>query len=270
MNRRGWMETWLLGAVVFAACGGVVAQEAPVPDILDPGTTSIEELLRLQQLQETVEGEVERRQEAGESFMGPGPRREPEVTPESLAEEGDVSLSELGLSDSEKFFEVLRQESREALGVSADEPATEPAEAADAAPVAAPEEGAEYDALQYSTPQAAAAMAARLRKETGVVVGEVGDPIVLRLPPPGNTAVVARGVLGYRLPLVAQQLMPSRVIGGLYIPSHRAYVVYREGQWQLTGERVEDVVRPRVVVREVDEPAPRVGLWRRLFGGGRR
>ena len=249
---------------------GMVAPEGV--DILDPGPMAIEELLRLQRLQEEVGDEIEGQRGAAEGFM-PGGGRGQGVDVESLADEKDVSLEDIGLTDADAFLRVLRERSREALGgVDPDSrggEAVEPGVVPEAPVVAVPipEEGEQYDAMQYSTPGAAAAMAARLPQGEGVVVGNVGDPVVLRLPPPGNTNVVQRGVLGYHLPLVGQETMPSRVVGGLYIPQHRAYVVYVEGQWRLTGERVENVAQPRVVVRPaVEEKKPRRGLWRLLFG----
>ena len=60
-------------------------------------------------------------------------------------------------------------------------------------------------------------------------------PFRLIVPAPRGSVPVARGAMGYRVPLVVKQKVPSRIQGGVYIPAHDAYVVLQPGHWELEG-----------------------------------
>ena len=60
-------------------------------------------------------------------------------------------------------------------------------------------------------------------------------PFRLIVPAPRGSILVARGAMGYRVPLVVKQEVPDQIQGGVYIPAHEAYVVLRPGSWDLEG-----------------------------------
>ena len=89
-------------------------------------------------------------------------------------------------------------------------------------------------------------------------------PALMRVPAPRGGVAVARGGLGYRVPLVVKQQVPARILGGVYMPAHETYVVLRPGYWELEGA-TEDPA-PVAVVEPTGEPGAAKGCWlRRLF-----
>lgn len=58
-------------------------------------------------------------------------------------------------------------------------------------------------------------------------------PFRLLVPAPRGSIPVARGAMGYRVPLVVKQEVPDQIQGGVYIPAHEAYVILRPGYWEL-------------------------------------
>ena len=60
-------------------------------------------------------------------------------------------------------------------------------------------------------------------------------PLRLIVPAPRGSILVARGAMGYRVPLVVKQEVPDQIQDGVYIPAHEAYVVLRPGYWDPEG-----------------------------------
>ena len=89
-------------------------------------------------------------------------------------------------------------------------------------------------------------------------------PVHLGVPAPRGGIPVARGALGYRVPLVVPQRVPAQIRGGVYVPAHETYVILRPGHWELEGA-AEDAT-PVAVVEPTGEPGAAKGCWlRRLF-----
>ena len=87
-------------------------------------------------------------------------------------------------------------------------------------------------------------------------------PVRMRVPTPRGAIAVARGAMGYRVPLVVRQRVPAQILGGVYIPAHETYVVLQPGYWEALGT-AED---PAVVSEPADAPQAPKGCWlRRLF-----
>ena len=87
-------------------------------------------------------------------------------------------------------------------------------------------------------------------------------PVHMRVPSPRDSIAVARGAMGYRVPLVVRQRVPAQIRGGVYIPAHETYVVLQPGYWEAVGT-AED---PAVVSGPAEALEPVKGCWlRRLF-----
>ena len=87
-------------------------------------------------------------------------------------------------------------------------------------------------------------------------------PVHMRVPTPRDSIAVARGAMGYRVPLVVRQRVPAQIRGGIYMPEHETYVVLQPGYWEAVGT-AED---PAVVSEPAEAPEPAKGCWlRRLF-----
>ena len=89
-------------------------------------------------------------------------------------------------------------------------------------------------------------------------------PDRMRVPATRGGIRVARGALGYRVPLVVKQHVPARIRGGVYMLAHETYVVLRPGYWEAPGD-AED---PATVSKPTETQQPEVaeGCWlRRLF-----
>lgn len=97
-------------------------------------------------------------------------------------------------------------------------------------------------------------------------------PFRLIVPTPRGSVPVARGAMGYRVPLVVKQEVPSRIRGGVYVPAHETYVVLRPGHWEMeepekglaqTGPEVDAVK----TAGDIAKPEPeRRGWLQRLLG----
>ena len=75
---------------------------------------------------------------------------------------------------------------------------------------------------------------------------------------------VARGALGYRVPLVVRQRVPAQIRGGVYMPAHETYVVLQPGHWEAQGA-AEDPA-PEAAGEPAEAPQTAKGGWlRRLF-----
>ena len=75
---------------------------------------------------------------------------------------------------------------------------------------------------------------------------------------------VARGALGYRVPLVVRQRVPAQIRGGVYMPAHETYVVLQPGYWEAQGA-AEDPA-PEAAGEPAEAPQAAKGCWlRRLF-----
>ena len=73
---------------------------------------------------------------------------------------------------------------------------------------------------------------------------------------------MARGSLGYRVPLVVRQRVPAQIRGGVFIPAHEAYVVLQPGYWE-AEDADEDSATAGV---PVESPQAARGCWLlRLF-----
>ena len=98
-----------------------------------------------------------------------------------------------------------------------------------------------------------------------VVTGPEGAQLLatrMRVPTPRGGIAVARGALGYRVPLVVRQRVPAQIRGGVYIPAHETYVVLQPGYWEAMSA-AED---PSVVSEPAEPPQTPKGCWlRRLF-----
>ena len=87
-------------------------------------------------------------------------------------------------------------------------------------------------------------------------------PVHMRVPVPRGGIAVARGAMGYRVPLVVRQRVPAQILGGIYMPAHETYVVLQPGYWEALGT-TED---PAVVSEPADAPQASKGCWlQRLF-----
>ena len=88
-------------------------------------------------------------------------------------------------------------------------------------------------------------------------------PVRLRVPAPRGGTRVARGALGYRVPLVVRHRVPAQIRGGVFIPAHETYVVLQPGYWE-----PEDAGQdPPGVGVPAEAPEAAGGRWlRRLFG----
>ena len=87
-------------------------------------------------------------------------------------------------------------------------------------------------------------------------------PVHMRVPTPRDSIAVARGAMGYRVPLVIRQRVPAQIRGGVYIPAHETYVVLQPGYW----ETVDAAEESSVVSDTTEAPEPAKGCWlRRLF-----
>ena len=107
-------------------------------------------------------------------------------------------------------------------------------------------------------------------------LGERGAPVRLRQPQEAYLREVPRGTLGYRLPLVVKQRVAPRVVNGVFIPAHDAWVVLRKGYWELGGdvesplESLAWMRRTAPVDAEVVQPREQPhggGFWQRLWRG---
>ena len=88
-------------------------------------------------------------------------------------------------------------------------------------------------------------------------------PTRMRVSTPRGGLAVARGALGYRVPLVVRQRVPAQIRGSVYIPAHETYVVLQPGYWEAVGT-AED---PAAVSEPAEAAEPAKGCWlRRLFG----
>ena len=87
-------------------------------------------------------------------------------------------------------------------------------------------------------------------------------PTRMRVPTPRGGIAVARGALGYRVPLVVRQRVPAQILGGVYMPAHETYVVLQPGYWEALGA-AED---PTAAGEPAEAPQAPKGCWlRRLF-----
>lgn len=105
----------------------------------------------------------------------------------------------------------------------------------------------------------------------GLRLGRDGHPVRLRPPSAAYLRRIPRGTLGYRAPLVAKQRVGPMVVGGVYIPAHEAWVVLRDGHWQLVGDTTPVAAEHALAAAESrgesrTRPAQRKGFWRRLLG----
>lgn len=96
-------------------------------------------------------------------------------------------------------------------------------------------------------------------------------PFRLIVPAPHGSIPVARGAMGYRVPLVVKQEVPDQIQGGVYIPAHEAYVVLRPGYWELEGPNeglteTEPEANATEASGDVVNPEPKRPNWlQRLF-----
>ena len=87
-------------------------------------------------------------------------------------------------------------------------------------------------------------------------------PVHMRVPTPRGGIAVARGAMGYRVPLVVRHQVPAQIRGGVYIPAHETYVVLQPGYW----EAVDAAEEPSVVSDTTEAPQAPKGCWlRQLF-----
>ncbi len=117
--------------------------------------------------------------------------------------------------------------------------------------------------LRSGAPRAEASIPPPLSEAAGPAPSEGRLlPVRMSVPAPRGDVPVARGSLGYRVPLVVKQAVPDRIQGGVYIPAHDTYVIMRPGHWVLEPAAAEPVVAEPAVA-PVEE---RRGWLRRLFG----
>ena len=87
-------------------------------------------------------------------------------------------------------------------------------------------------------------------------------PVHLQVPTPRGGIAVARGALGYRVPLVVRHRVPAQILGGVYMPEHETYVVLQPGYWEALGT----AENPTVDGEAAETPQAPKGCWlRRLF-----
>lgn len=292
-TRGGVAAVWL--AVVL--CGGWAAAQAPAR----PERMTLDELLRLQQVvDEVLRG-------AGDETAAPQPQGDEPRPPASgvgdlfppLQAEPESAAAGAGRPQPDAVVEGVGvdgflEPSAPAAGEDAAPPAAVSVAAPDG-PAAGPGGGAtagaqapgDGSASDVSADQAwddvpamaapAAALPVMAPDRGGLRLGRDGHPVVLRPPSPAYLRRVPRGTLGYRAPLVAKQRIGPMVVGGVYVPAHDAWVVLRDGHWELVGETATVPGPSSRVIREAPvagekgetagtEPAVRRGFWSRLLG----
>lgn len=287
-TRGGVAAVWL--AVVL--CGGWAAAQAP--EAARPERMTLDELLRLQQVvDEVLRG-------GGDEAAAPQPQEDEPRPPASGVgdmfppPQADPAAAGAGRPEPDAVVEgvgvdVFLEPSAPAAGAPGGSPVAGPAAEPDV-PAAQPGVGAAAGAQgpgDGSASEAAAgqgwdgvpAMAAPAPAPPlmppdrgGLRLGRDGHPVVLRPPSPAYLRRVPRGTLGYRAPLVVKQRVGPMVVGGVYVPAHDAWVVLRDGHWELVGETAtvpgpsSRVIREAPAVAGEKEQDARRGFWSRLLG----
>ena len=91
-------------------------------------------------------------------------------------------------------------------------------------------------------------------------------PTHTQVPAPRGGISVARGALGYRVPLVVKRRVPDQIRGGVYVLAHETYMVLQPGHWELEGAG-EDPAAEAAASETMEAPEAAKGGWlRRLFG----
>ena len=291
VTRAGVAAVWL---AVVLSCGGAAAQ---APEVAKPEKMTLEELLRLQQVVDEVlrgggdeaaapqpQGDEPRPPAAGVGDLFPPPQAAPAAAGAGRPQP-DAVVEGVGV-------DVFLEPSAPAAGKDAAPPAAVSVAEPDG-PAAGPGGGAPAGAQALGDGSAsesaagqgwdgvpamagpAAAPPVMPPDRGGLRLGRDGHPVVLRPPSAAYLRRVPRGTLGYRAPLVAKQRVGPMVVGGVYVPAHDAWVVLRDGHWELVGETSTAPGPSNLVIRQAPPQAPaagekdqdaRRGFWHRLLG----